>query len=271
MLYYGTGAYAAGMWISYINTNPLMALFFGLLVSAVLAGLAGLICIRASGASFALLNMAFNEIGFFVIRSILKDYTHGDDGMICSVGALFGRLDLNQTWTAFIFVLVFLLGVFCLLKLLTRSPYGIMIRSIKEDETRVRFLGYFPGFYKWVTFVIASTLAGLAGTLFCLIQGFISPGVISPFGNVDVIFAVLIGGAGCLYGAIVGGVAFMLIKNYLPLLIIGAGKILPFPIPQWELWLGMVLLIIVFIWRQGIVGFFRYKINNRAEGEKTAC
>jgi branched-chain amino acid transport system permease protein len=270
MLYYGTGAYVTGMWLTYAHVGPFTALLCGVAVCAILAGLAGLICIRTSGAAFALLNMAFNEIGFFVIRSVLKDYTNGDDGLICSVAPLFGWLDLSHTWTAYSFALALLLGVFWLLRALTRSPYGILIRSLKENETRVRFLGYPVQFYKWVTFVIASTLAGLAGAVFCLIQGFISPGVMSPFGNVEVIFAVLIGGAGSLYGAIVGGVAFMLIKNYLPLLIMGAGKMLPFPIPQWEMWLGVVLLLIVFTWRQGIVGFLQYKTRVLGGGKSAS-
>jgi branched-chain amino acid transport system permease protein len=266
MLYYGTGAYATGMWLSYVHSGFFTALFIGVLASAILAGLAGLVCIRTSGASFALLNMAFNEIGFFAIRSVFSGYTHGDDGLICSTPPLLGRLDLSRTWPAFSFALVVLLVVFCLLMGLTRSPCGILIRSLKENETRVRFLGYPVQYYKWITFVIASTLAGLAGAVFCLIQGFISPDVISPFGNIDVIIAVLIGGAGCLYGALAGGVAFMLIKNYLSLLFTLVGNILPFPVPQWDLWLGVVLLLIVFAWPQGIVGFLRHKIRGLAEG-----
>jgi branched-chain amino acid transport system permease protein len=161
------------------------------------------------------------------------------------------------------------------MRLLTRSPYGIMVKSIKENETRVKFLGYNTARYKWVTFVIASTMAGVAGSLFALVQGFVSPGVISTFSNIEVIFAILIGGAGLLYGAVVGGIVFMLIKNYLPMLIIRVDDITAFRLPQWEMWLGIILLIIVFSFRKGIAGFLKEKsyllerlVKNKRESEE---
>ena len=122
---------------------------------------------------------------------------------------------------------------------------------------KVKFLGYNTYAYKWLTFVVASTIAASAGVMFVLRQGFVSPVSISPFGNVDVIFAVLIGGAGNLYGAIVGGMVFMLIKNFLPVIIPEIEKSAGMVLPQWEIWLGAILLVIVFALRQGIIGFIR--------------
>jgi len=259
LLYFGAGAYGTAMWIAYVNANPFLALMAGLIIGAVLAAFLGVIVLQTHGASFALINMAFNEIGFFLIHSALSDYTHGEDGLSCNPEKLFGFIDLYNELHAFIFVLVVLLLVFCLLKILSRSPFGVIIRSIKEDENRVKFLGYNTMKYKWLTFVSASILAALAGGMFTLIQGFVSPGVINPFGNVEVIFAVLIGGAGNLYGALIGGVVFMLIKNFLPVFIPELERWVPFQIPQWEMWLGVVLLIIVFALREGIVGFIKQK------------
>jgi branched-chain amino acid transport system permease protein len=80
---------------------------------------------------------------------------------------------------------------------------------------------------------------------------------------VDVIFAVLIGGAGTLYGALIGGTVFMLIKNFLPVLIPELSKLLNMKLPQWEMWLGIVLLVIVFSARRGIVGTLRAKWSAR--------
>jgi branched-chain amino acid transport system permease protein len=263
MLYYGAGAYATAIWLAYGNNNALMAVGVALLVTAVLAALLGAIAIQTRHASFALINMAFNEIGFFFVRSFLKDFTYGDDGLSCSADPLFGVIDFYNTHHAFFLLLFVLLSVYAGLKLITGSPFGITIRCIHEDEQRVRFLGYNPTFYKWLTFVIASVLAGLAGCLFALIQGFVSPEVMSPFGNVNVIFAVLIGGAGYLYGGLAGALIFMLIKNYLPIWTSEIGKLLPFEIPQWEMWLGIILLVIVFSWRQGVVGVLRERILGR--------
>ncbi len=236
-----------------------MAVAVGSLAAAIL----GAVAVRTHGAAFALINMAFNEIGFFVVRSPLQKYTKGDDGFSFITDPLFGVLDFYQEAHSFVLVLGVLVAVYALLKILTRSPFGILIRSIRENETRVQFLGYNTLFYKWVTFVIASGLAGLAGALFACVQGFVSPEVMSPFGNVNVIFAVLIGGAGYLYGSLGGALIFMLIKNYLPIWAGEADKLVPFNLPQWEMWLGIVLLVIVFTWRNGVVGLIREKLAGR--------
>lgn len=261
MLYYGTGAYATALWLSYGSHNALAAVGVALAVTAMTAAVLGAIAILTRHAAFALINMAFNEIGFFFVRSLLKGVTRGDDGLSCSADPLLGFIDFYNSTHAFFLLLCIVLMVYLGLKWLTGSPYGIAIRCIRENEDRVRFLGYNTMFAKWLTFVIASALAGLAGCLFSLIQGFVSPQVMSPFGNVNVIFAVLIGGAGYLYGGLVGALIFMLIKNYLPVWTSDLAQWLPFAIPQWEMWLGIVLLAIVFAWRRGIVGLVREKIG----------
>jgi branched-chain amino acid transport system permease protein len=141
-------------------------------------------------------------------------------------------------------MLVCLLAVFAFLRLITTSPFGIMIRSIKENEDRVKFLGYNTFAYKWLTFVIASALAAFAGTLYALVKGFVAPTDVNPLENTRIIFSVLIGGAGNLYGALAGGVVFELMHNYLAT-----------TIGRWELVLGALLLVLVFWFRRGISGY----------------
>lgn len=270
MLYFGAGAYGAAIWLVHGSRDPLTALAAGILAAALLATVLGLIVIRTHGASFALINMAFNEIGHFAVQSPLSGITHGEDGMSCSAGTLFGAVNLYHDGAAFAVVAVALIATFALLRLLTASPYGVLIRSIRENERRVAFLGYNTRRYKWITFVIAACIAALSGGLFTLVQGFVSPRVISPFGNVDVIFAVLIGGAGTLYGALIGGTVFMLIKNFLPVLIPELARLVNLKLPQWEMWLGIVLLVIVFSVRRGIVGTVRAKWHRRRRAGRFA-
>jgi branched-chain amino acid transport system permease protein len=261
MLYFGAGAYAAALWLAKVNMSPLQAIGAGVAVAALTAAILGLIVIRTHGATFALINMAFNEIGYFVVYSALRDYTNGEDGLSCTAGPILGIFDPYNEHYIFGFVLILLLSVFWFLKKLTGSSYGILIRSMKENPKRVSFLGYNIMAYRWLTFVIASSLGGLAGAVFTIVQGFVSPVAISSFANVEIIFAVLIGGAGNLYGALIGGVLFMAIKTFLPVIIPGAQKMVNFTIPQWELWLGIILLIIVFAMRNGVVGFVGAKIS----------
>ncbi|MBI5604102.1 MAG: branched-chain amino acid ABC transporter permease, partial [Deltaproteobacteria bacterium] len=263
MLYYGTGAYASALWLANVNQNALVAIGVGLAAALLSAALLGGIAIRTAGAAFALINMAFNEIGFFAVRSALKGWTGGDDGLSVNVNPFLGFIKLHLEIPSFIFMLAMVLLVYFFLKTLMNAPYGTLVRAIREDENRVLFLGYSALKAKWITFVISSGLAGLAGALFTVLRGFVSPDVMNPFANVDMIFAVLIGGAGYLYGSLIGALVFLLIKNYLPILASEVGKLAPFKVPQWELWLGIVLLIIVFSWRQGIVGLVQVKLARR--------
>ena len=190
MLYFGAGAYATGLWLVRMNMNCLQAILAGVLCAALIAAILGCIVVRTHGATFALINMAFNEIGYFVVYSALRDYTHGEDGLSCSANPILGIIDPYDEYHAFGLVLVLLLAVFWFLRRLTGSSYGILIRSIKENEKRVSFLGYNTSVFRWLTFVIASSLAGLAGGVFAVVQGFVSPMAISSFGNVEIIFAV---------------------------------------------------------------------------------
>lgn len=243
MLYLGTGAYCCGLFIKYVSGNPLLAILIGVAFAGLLGVLLGLIIVRTTGACFALINLAFNHIGFFLVLSPLRNITRGEDGFGVSLSKL-GFLNFGSRPTMFAFVLLCLLLVYYLLKRLTSSPYGILIRSIKEDETRVRFLGYNTFLYKWLTFAIAGSIAGLAGSLTALNYNFVNPNAMDVHSNVGVVFACLIGGAGHLYGAIVGGMIYMVISNFLPIYIY-----------RWEMFLGFSLLIIVFRFRMGVWGY----------------
>ena len=242
MLFLGTGAYCSGLFIRYISGNPLLAILMGIFMAGLLAMLIGLVIVRTTGACFSLINLAFNQIGFFLVLSPLRGITRGEDGFGVRASS-FGFFNFANTTFKFWFVLLCLLLIFYFLKRLTTSPYGILIRAIKEDETRVRFLGYNTFFYKWLTFVLAGGVGGLAGTLSALNYNFVTPNVMDVHSNVGVVFASLIGGAGNLYGALVGGVVYMLISNFLPIYI-----------HRWEMFLGFSLLIIVFKFRKGVWG-----------------
>jgi branched-chain amino acid transport system permease protein len=108
----------------------------------------------------------------------------------------------------------------------------------------VKFLGYNTFFYKWVTFVLAGSIAGLAGALTALNYNYVNPNVMDVHSNVGVVFACLIGGAESLYGVLVGSVVYMLISNFLPIYI-----------QRWEMFLGVTMLLIVFRFRKGIWGY----------------
>lgn len=240
MLYLGTGAYGCGLFIKYISGNPILAVLVGIALAGLLAMILGIIVVRTTGACFALINLAFNNIGFFLVLSPLRGITRGEDGFGVSPSTL-GFLNFVSRPIMFGFVFLSLLLVFYFLRRMTSSPFGILLRSIREDETRVRFLGYNTFFYKWLTFILAGAVAGLAGALTALNYNYVNANSMDVHANVGVVFACLIGGAGHLFGAIVGGVVYMVISNFLA-----------YYIYRWEMFLGFALLIIVFRFRMGI-------------------
>lgn len=247
MLYLGVGAYTITLFAEHVSKNPFLALFASIIAGALIGVIIGPIIVRTTGACFALINLAFNQVGYFLALVAFSRWTGGEDGM----SAYFNKLayfDFGKKPVIFGFCLFSLLLTFFILKRLLSSPYGILIRSIKENETRVKFLGFNTVKYKWIAFIISTTISSFAGALSILNYGYVTPSFIDPTRAVEVIFATLIGGAGSLYGSILGGVLYMAISNYLASYL-----------SRWEMFLGFALLIIVFRFRKGVWGYIKDK------------
>ncbi len=253
MLYLGTGAYAAALLSEILGGNPFLIILFGCLAASLLGFLLGPIIIKTSGASFALINLAFNQVGYFLILVPLATYTRGDDGLPVYFSNI-GPIDLNIPAHRFTFSLCFLLLVFYLANRLINSPFGTLIHAIKNNELRVNFMGYNTFVIQWINFSISAGVSGLAGALLAINYGYVTPSFIDPHRNVEVIFASLIGSSGSLIGAVIGGTIYMLISNFIADFII-----------RWEAFLGIILLILVFKFRQGIWGFLE-KLFTEREG-----
>jgi branched-chain amino acid transport system permease protein len=243
MLYLGLGAYAAALCAEHLNDNPFLALFAGTLGGALAGVILGPIVVRTTGACFALINLAFNQVGYFLVVTAFAEWTSGENGMSASFAPV-GGVDPGNRYLMFALTLISLLGVVLLMRRLTDSSFGLLLRTIKENERRSIFLGYNTYLYKWLAFTISTAVAGFAGALSSLNYAFVTPSFIDPARSVEVIFAALIGGAGSVYGALVGGVAFMAISNYLPNFV-----------QRWEMFLGVVLLLLVFKFREGVWGY----------------
>jgi branched-chain amino acid transport system permease protein len=251
MLYLGTGAYAAALSASWFGGNPLLSLLAATCAGALVGLVFGPIAVRTTGACFALINLAFNEVGHFLAVVALARWTGGEDGLSVNFRPV-GPLDLGDKRTLFAFSLAALLGAVWLMRRLTGSPFGILLRSIKQNETRVRFLGYDVFGAKLQAFIISTALAAFAGGLAIVNYAYVTPSFIDPTRNVEVVFATLIGGAGSVYGAVCGGVAYMLISNFLPNYV-----------QRWEMFLGFALLLLVFRFRAGLWGFLAHWLGPR--------
>ena len=250
-LYLGAGAYGAALCAAHLSANPIAGLLSGVALAAAVGLLVAPLVVRTTGACFALINLAFNQVGHFVVLIAAAAYTGGEDGMTAAFSKL-GPISFNQRTHMFGFTLVVLLAVVWLMRRLTGSPFGILLRSVKEKELRVQFLGYDTTRWKLVAFVLSTALAGLAGGLSALNYGYVTPSFVDPARAVEVIFAALIGGAGNVYGALVGGVAYMIISNFLPNYV-----------QRWEMFLGFALLLLVFRFRAGLWGWLTARLPRR--------
>ncbi|AFM27958.1 branched-chain amino acid ABC transporter permease [Desulfomonile tiedjei] len=243
MLYLGAGAYGCGMFAYHIYPDPFLSILAGVLVGATVAALLGTLVVKTSHAAFALSNLALNEVGAYLVLSPWHKWTGGEDGLSLFFKK-YGFINFGQSTFRFYFCLASLLLVVYLMLLLVRSPYGSLLKAIKENEVRVRFLGYNTFLYKYITFIISGAIAAFAGALMSINLSYTNTSLISPTRNVEVIFAALMGGAGSVIGAVVGGTAFMTISNYLAIYVV-----------RWEMFLGFALLIFVFWFREGIWGY----------------
>ena len=243
MLYLGVGAYAFALSGEYLSANVFLALLIALGSGAAAGLILGPIVVRTTGACFALINLALNQLGYFLVLVAFSRWTGGEDGMSASFKRI-GILSFSNRTTVFCFAFVCLLLVVFLVRRLTNSLFGILLRGIKENETRVKFLGYDTFAVKMAAFIVSTTLSAFAGALFIINYSYVTTSFIDPLRSVEVIFACLIGGAGSVYGALAGGVGYKLISNYLPNYI-----------QRWEMFLGVVLLLLVFKFRSGVWGY----------------
>lgn len=245
MLYFGAGAYGTALCGKFLSSNVFMAILCGILLGAVIGGLLGPILIRTKGACFALLNLAYNQVGYFLVLVPLSKFTGGEDGISLHFTG-FQFFNVENIQQLFFLSLIFLILIAFLVLRITNAPYGILLKGIKENETRVNFLGYNTYRYKLITFILSTAIAAFAGALTTINYNYANPSFIDPHRNVEVIFATLIGGAGNVMGAVIGGATYMTISNYLPRYIV-----------RWEMFLGLALLIIAFKFRKGIWGYIR--------------
>ncbi len=257
-LYLGAGAYGAAMCAKYLTTDPFLAMAMGIAAGAVLGVILGPITVKTKGAAFALINVAFNQIGYFLVLVALARFTGGEDGVSLSFKS-YGFVNFGNVHFLFAFCLACLVAIYYLMHRLYGSAFGAMLLGIKENETRVRFLGYNTSNYKWVAFIISTSVSAFAGSLFVINYGFANPGFMDPARNVEVIFAALIGGPGTEFGAVLGGTVYMIISNYLAKYI-----------TRWEMFLGAALLLIAFGFRKGIMGYVRELVEKKIKAQEAA-
>ncbi|MBB3177800.1 branched-chain amino acid ABC transporter permease [Variovorax sp. Sphag1AA] len=208
----GGSAYIAGQAIKVWGVTPEIGLILGTLTGALLGWIFGVLAIRRQGIYFAMITLALAQMVFFV--ALQAKFTGGEDGLQgVPRGKLFGVIDLQSDLTMYYVTLAIVVAAFLLIVRTIHSPFGQVLKGIKENEPRALSLGYDVSRFKLLAFVISAALSGLAGSLKTLVLGFATLSDVHWSASGQVILMTLVGGLGTLSGPLVGSAVVVLLEN----------------------------------------------------------
>jgi branched-chain amino acid transport system permease protein len=240
--FFGGAAYVTAHAVKVWGLEPLSGILLGAASAAVLGLVVGFFAIRRQGIYFSMITLALSQMFFFVCLQV--PFTHGEDGIQgVPRGHLLGVLDLGQPLTMYYVTLaIFLFGFFAVWRIVN-SPFGNILKAIRENESRTISLGYRVDRYKLGAFVMSAALAGLAGGTKAIVFQFATLTDVTWQMSGEVILMTLLGGIGTLIGPVVGGALVIALQNYL-----AASE---FPV---TVLIGIIFVVCVLLFRRGIVG-----------------
>ena len=254
----GGSAYVAGYAMKVWGFTPEIGLVLGTLAGAFLGWIFGVLAIRRQGIYFAMITLALAQMMFFV--ALQAKFTGGEDGLqAVPRGKLFGVVDLQNDLVMYYVTLAVVVLAFLLIVRTIHSPFGQVLKGIKENEPRAISLGYDTNRFKLLAFVLSAALAGLAGSLKTLVLGFATLSDVHWTASGQVILMTLVGGLGTLSGPLLGSAVVVLLENKIGELghaIAGLTGI------EWFTTLGesvtmvtgLIFVICVLAFRRGIMG-----------------
>ena len=248
--YFGVGAYAVAFAVKYLKIDSMeILLLAGILGSALVAALFGLLCVRYTKIFFGILTMALSQV-LWSLAFKFYHVTGGSDGLRVPTPTLLGTHiaagEDKMTYLAhryYYYVLVIFAVCTALMWVIVHSPFGKALQAIRDNETRAEFVGVQVRHYRWVAFVVSGTYTGLAGALWVPLNGLTTPDILHWTFSGEIVFFTVLGGFGTFTGPIVGAIVF----NYLKTFAVGYTV-------YWQMFLGVVLVTLVLALPTGIMG-----------------
>jgi branched-chain amino acid transport system permease protein len=248
-MFFGMAGYATAHAAKVWGFTPELAILFGTASACALGVLTGLLAIRRQGIYFAMITLALAQMVFFFC--LQAPFTGGEDGIqAVPRGKLFGLIDLTNVWAMYALVFTIFVGGFLLIYRIVHSPFGQVLKAIRENESRAISLGYHVDRYKLLAFVLSATLAGLAGGTKSLVFQLASLTDVHWTMSGEVVLMTLVGGLGTIFGPVVGAAVIITMQNYLAHL--GAWV----TVVQ-----GAIFVVCVLAFRRGIVGEIGHAIR----------
>ena len=247
--FFGIGAYAAVLLSPKDGPGSLLWLLPVAIVAAALYALVvGALSLRTKGVYFIMVTLAFAQMAYYVVHD--TPLGGGTDGIYLTAKPALGALiDLDRPLVLYAFTLAALIGVFGFLALLSRSRFGRALAGIRVNEQRMRATGFATYPYKLAAFTLSGAIAGLAGFLFAVKDGFVNPELLSWHFSGAVLIMIILGGIGHLRGALIGAFAFALLQEFFQSEAIFGGFA-----KHWHLGLGLAIIVSVALLPKGLVG-----------------
>ena len=241
-MFFGGSAYICAHAIKVLGFTPELGILAGVLFSTMLGFLVGLLAIRRQGIYFAMVTLALAQMFFFFC--LQAKFTGGEDGLqAVPRRPLFGVIDITKDIHLYYFVLAIFLFGFLVIYRTIHSPFGQVLKAIRENEPRAISLGYRANQYKLLAFVLSAALAGLAGSTRVLVFQLASLTDVAWQMSGEAVLMTLVGGMGTILGPVVGAAIIVTMQNYLA----GLG--------EWVLVIqGVIFVLAVSLFRRGIVG-----------------
>ena len=252
--FFGIAAYTTCALGVHLGVSGWWGLLAGIVVSAVLAAVIGVFCIRVSGIPFLMLTMAFAQL-LFALAVKWRTVTGGTDGLTgFKRPTLFG-LGLDDPLTLYWIVAAGFLLVLAFLWRLVQSPLGSIFIGIRDNEQRMRAIGYPVQRFKLIAFTIAGALAGVGGGLYAFFNAYVSTDILHWALSGDAIIMVVLGGSSTIIGPALGAGIFLLLKN-----IVSSHN------EYWQLWVGVIFIGSVMFLREGVWGFVSSRLRKLGRG-----
>ena len=241
----GLGAYGVGLLLVHNAHVPLLlALVFAAVLGGAGALVVGYLSSQGAGVYAVMLTFAFNELAFYLAFQ-LRDVTGGDNGLRGVPRPPFFGIHLDDAFAYYAFVAVIFLIVFYALLRVIDSPFGHVLRAIRENEARARAIGYNVRAFKVAAFAISGAISGLAGALYALLYGFVPLEAVDFTTSTNIVVMGILGGIGSPYGALVGAAAFTILSDQISHVW-----------SHWPLVLGVIFCVVVLVLRGGIISLF---------------
>jgi branched-chain amino acid transport system permease protein len=250
-LYFGWASYLAAHSAKVWGFPPELAILTGAATAAGLGLVAGALAIRRQGIYFAMITLALAQMMFFF--ALQAKFTGGEDGIqAVPRGRLFGFINLGDQMTMYAFVVVIFLAGFLFIYRVIHSPFGEVLKAIRENEARAISLGYKTDRYKLVAFVLSATLAGVAGATKAIAFQIASLTDVHWTMSGEVVLMTLVGGLGTVFGPVVGAFVIVVMQNYLTV------------VDQWVTVIqGAIFVACVLLFRRGIIGEIAHALRIR--------